>query len=263
MSLFAVGAGPAFIISVVGEVLLKSNFIGVMLFAIQIASALILGVICGAIARIKNIPFYEPIIEKSKQIKTSDAMVESCVDATNSMLNMCAFVVLFSAIISIIKGFRILDVLANQLETFGVPSSVFMPILPIILEVTTGCIDSVIFGAGPAIIAFALSWGGVCVHLQIASILKNTIFSYSKFCVFRFLNGLISAVLTFVVISFLKTSMPVFSTVEQKPVIGISANTIGSIALVLLCLYFTVSVLASTRVKKALPEKFPVKAFRL
>ncbi len=261
MSLFAVGAGPAFIISVVGEVLFKSNFIGVVLFTVQVVSALITGIICGVIARAQNINFYDPMKEKSEQAKISDAVVESCADATNSMLNMCAFVVLFSAVISMIKKFRILDVLSNHLIALGVPNAVSVSILPVILEVTAGCIDAVSCGAGPVLIAFAVSWGGVCVHLQIASILKNTGFSYFKFCVFRFSSGMIASVLTFIVISFLRVSMPVFSTFEQKPVVGISSNTVGSIALILLCLYFTVSVFSFSRKKKALPEKFPVKAF--
>ena len=57
-------------------------------------------------------------------------------------------------------------------------------------------------GASLPLFAFALGWGGVCVHLQVFSLFREFPVSRWVFRLFRFLHGLLSGVLCWALLPF-------------------------------------------------------------
>lgn len=94
MLYFCINAGPAFIISVVGSTLLQNTQIGLLLFFSQVAAMLVIGITLGIIARFKKEPCHTII---PSEHSSQSPLVESTLDASKGLMNMSAFVILFSA----------------------------------------------------------------------------------------------------------------------------------------------------------------------
>ena len=91
--LFCVNAGPAFVIGAVGNAILKSVKAGMILFLSLTLSGIITGILSGYTAQ------GEEIKENKKQksiYNLSEAFVKSVSCASNTIINVCAWIVLFS-----------------------------------------------------------------------------------------------------------------------------------------------------------------------
>ena len=240
MLCFTVGAGPAFVISVVGSGLFGSGQAGIILFCSQILSSILIGILSGVLSKEKR-GMDKKVVSKDP-CDLSAALVESTADSTVGMINMCAFVVLFSSLLSIINQSGVSDAVTGFLLNIGVSESAAKSFLPILLEVTGGCFNAANAGASPELISFALGWAGACVHFQISSSLETLHFSRMRFTLFRLLHGITAAVLAKIGVSFFPVVTSVFAT-SQSPVTGeISSHPTGSIALLFLCAFFLLSL---------------------
>ena len=101
MLYFCVNAGPAFIISVVGGALLQNALIGLLLFFSQIAAMLVIGITLGIIARLEKESLHTVT---SSEYSSPSPLVESTLDASKGLMNMSAFVILFSACLSLLHA---------------------------------------------------------------------------------------------------------------------------------------------------------------
>lgn len=244
MMRFCVGAGPAFVISTVGTRFLGSTQIGIILFISQIISAILIGFVSG---RFQKIPAKKELAGSTKKrqgsvLDVSTALVESCYSSTVSMINLCSFVIIFSAFISIIDECGIIQFVSNLLVHLGVPQNISSTILPILLEVTGGCADGAKAGIPAEIMAYAINFTGFCVQFQIGATLRNFSFSKIEFTFYRFLHGLLAAIFTHVGLIFFPQVRSTISTVSSNLGYGFSSHTEGSISLILLCICFLASL---------------------
>lgn len=238
---FSVGAGPAFVISVVGAGLLGSGTAGVILFASQAAASILIGILSGWLSR-DDIAAVPSRSKEEPPVEISNALVDSTADSTTGMLGMCAFVVLFSAVLTMIKDSGLSNLITQGLMMLGVSQSAANSLLSILLEVTGGCTEAAKNGASPALISFALGWAGACVHFQIAASLNGIRFSRIKFTLFRFLHGIIAALLSGVAFHFFPQTSEVFSTVSRPIQPQLAADLTGSLMLLAVCAMFLLTL---------------------
>ncbi len=243
MMYFCVNAGPGFLVSLVGSLLLRNKFLGIAILISQIISAVLIGIFCGIYSRGKNFPLYS-INESNTYLETNiaDSLVESTSVVCSSMAEMCVLVIAFTFLNSIINNSGIFDFVFNNIKFLENFKSEIIATSNALFEVTSGCIKSLNSKFGFMIIAFAVGHGGMCTHMQIASILKNCNFNFRKFCLFRFLNATISLLSAYAVTQHVYISSPVFSNVSQPLKASNSSTVHGSLALVLLSLYFIITV---------------------
>ena len=104
--------------------------------------------------------------------------------------------------------------------------------------------QSIGYNVSPIILAFAVGFGGLCAHLQIASILKGSDFNFRKFLFFRLINGVLTSFTFYIFLISNENTQRVFSTISKNiTLIKSNALTIhGSVSLFLLCIYFLVFV---------------------
>lgn len=149
-------AGPLFVIATVGISFFMSKAIGIILFVVQVITSLI----CARI--------FSPETEKNdvsiknewnnyKKNKPSfgELVTKSAVESAAAIINVCVFVITFSAILEILP--------------FGE-----YRMLSGVLEVTRGIAE--LSRDGEAAIPFIsalLSWGGMCVHFQVSALTKG------------------------------------------------------------------------------------------
>ena len=240
---FAVNAGPAFIIEIVGNILLKNYRLGYLIFVTQVILSICIGIISGLFARKKNLKFYsnEKIYE-GKKISISDSIVQSCSDASRSIIDMSALIITFYTVIEILNATFLKKDFLNYFFTSNNSINDFRAIFISILEMTSGCNEVISKNASTGIILFAVGFGGICAHLQIKSILGKNNFNFTKFTVYRFLNGAFTVIIVPVALEFLPECYPTFLNASTQPRTAFSSTNFGSILLMLLALYFVICV---------------------
>lgn len=218
MLCFCVNAGPSFVITAVGVGLLKSARAGALLFVSQLIVFVILGIVCGAAAKNESKPQKK---KSAAAVGISQAFVISAADAAYSTLNMCCFVILFAALMNLIRVFIKVPVM----------SAVFS----CALEVTGGCFDLARLRAPLWAVAFAIGWGGICVHFQVLASVSGIKFSRARFVFFRLLQGILSAAVSRVLTAVIPGAVETLSSISGPVTGGISGSVPAAAALIALC----------------------------
>lgn len=218
MLCYCVNAGPSFVITAVGAGFLNSPAAGAILFSAQIAVFLILGICCGLTAKRETGKRRK---KEEKELRISEALIISAADAAYSMLNMCCFVILFAALMNLLR------------LLFSDPA--VSSALSAVLEVTGGCSDLARLGVPAWAVSAAVGWGGVCVHFQIFSSLTGLKFSRFRFFLFRFVQALLSAAVSFGLMLLFPESREAFSSLTGTVVGSLSSSVPASAALLVLC----------------------------
>ena len=176
LCMFCVNGGPAFIITAIGVGMLGSSKAGVIMFLSLCLSSIIIGILSRFFSDGNKIDSKH----KSHCQSPLSALSASVTDNVNSILSICAWVILFSALTECIRQMKFNDNLYIALVST--------------LEVTKGC--SYIAEKMPLeIITCAIGFGGFCVHCQVYSFVRTTELKYIRFFTGRVINSGLSAVI--------------------------------------------------------------------
>ncbi len=217
LAVIAVCCGPSFVLNFVGSALLNNNKAGAILLASQIIAFITIALICGKAIKVND----ETI--KSTDIGNSSGLVKAVEGGCKATVSMCSMVIVFSAIISVCeKIFAKYPVLCDYLTIF--------------LEVTTAC--NKLYTTYPLhLLSFAIGFGGLSVHFQIYSILKDIGVNKVLFFFVRIIQGIISAFVTYILLILFPCSIEVFSTVTDVNA-GLSTSILGCCALIITAVCF-------------------------
>lgn len=177
---FCNNAGPLFIIGTVGIGFFSDVRTGIILFIIQVISA----ITCAYVFRYKGVQKKTSLsddINFYRQTRPSyGKLISECaVSSGTAMLTVCVFIITFSAIINLLP-------VENH------------PFITGIIEVTCGIRTLSRNGLSSLpYISALLSWGGISVHLQAAALTKD-ILSMKKSYLGKIFSAFISFVLTYI-----------------------------------------------------------------
>lgn len=224
-AMFAVCSGPGFLINFVGMSIYKSKTIGLIILASQIISVILLGAAINVFDKHK-INFNSKSEYKSTKIPLGNAVVEAAIESAKGVLNICIFVVLFSAFCGIM----------DSIISDGIFKNCILCFLEVCAAVSTSAENSPI-----EMVAFAAGFGGICVHFQIYSALGKIRINRLLFFCIRTIQGTITAILTHFGLSLLKIETMVFSTstVENAGASGGTFISGAVLVLVMLCFLYT------------------------
>ncbi|MGF7046249.1 sporulation integral membrane protein YlbJ [Paenibacillus sp. DS2015] len=130
-------------------------------------------------------------------------------------------VVFFSVFLELMTQARIMSglhwMIEQGLRIAGLPESLSESLVGGLFEVTLGARSAGETSSAPlqykvAAAAFALSWGGLSVHAQIASILHSTNLRYLPFMIARFIHGVIATILVLLLWDVFMPAADVMST---------------------------------------------------
>lgn len=199
--------GVAFIITAVGTIHLNSTKTGVIIYIVNVLSSIIICVADGIIHPNTNKITQECSIGSQS---FCNALISSIECSTKSVAVMCGCIVFFSAICGLVS-----------IPPFAMP----------LIEITNGIFK---FNGSISLpyLCFFLSFGGLCIHLQILNVIKSTGIGYIDFFVHRVVGGLISYFLGKGYILLFNPDTEVFSNISQ---ITPRLNQInGSLSIILL-----------------------------
>ena len=180
----------AFFTGFVGIGIFKSSTIGWVLWIIAIISTLVLGLINKCFFK-KNEQIYCLNVYNKKSSKSfAQIVVDAIAHSAYAMLIICACVVFFSVLISV------LSIYLSQLAINEQVQSIMLGTLEITNGIR-GCtnIENTFFRA--VICAFLIGWSGLCVHFQVIAICEETDISFKKYFIFKGLQGIICTLLAF------------------------------------------------------------------
>ncbi len=201
---FNFSGGLAFIISAVGGSYYKSRATGAVLFCVCLLSELIIAPFGKRQANTNHI---------AERSSFSDALCNSTEISSKSVILMGAYIILFCALINVFN-----------------PPNVLLPLF----EITSGIFTSKVKIPLPYC-AFFLSFGGLCVHLQVAGILAKMKVKYSEFLLFRVASAVFSYALCEVYCKVFPQSSAVFANSAVSVPFQFSQNVSISIIAMLGC----------------------------
>ena len=175
--LFCVNPSISFCISFIGNAIYHNATIGVIVYISSVISSIITGIIYPFFSHKNEIKYSGNNIKEKKQINCFSALTESIKNSTDSMIFICATVIMFSAICRLI-------------EIFPLPQKA-LTFISFFLEITSFVKNNSEF-ASVSVISAAVTFGGLCVHMQIMPKISNTKMKYSHFILVKALSSVIS-----------------------------------------------------------------------
>lgn len=217
---FCINAGPAFIVAAVGNGILHSKKLGYILLLSHIMSSFIICIFYRFIGK----KIYSFTKSKSKKISPADNFVLSASESASVTINICSFVILFSAITAYIEHFS--------------KSLVFFKPILYLTEVTLAVTktNNIYF------ISFLLGFAGFCIWCQILSVGKNIKINFISFLLCRIIHGILSCGITAVILKISKSALPTFSNnLDFSHSTSVSGAPL-SIALLIMGIIFIISI---------------------
>ncbi|MCH5321165.1 MAG: hypothetical protein J1E36_05340 [Eubacterium sp.] len=213
--------GCGFIITAVGSASLSSTKAGVILFLSSVISSVIVGVILSFSEKRKLQGYYSYTEEKS----FGDALTTATDSAVKSVLNITAFIILFSAI--------------NKILT--IPQQI-MPFI----EITSGACGEASYPL--AQLSAYLSFGGVCIHFQLLPVITRAKMKYYDFLFFRILSGLLSYCVTKLLLVISPMDVSVFSNASIGVAEFSSVNIALSVLMIIGCFVIIMDISSKKKV---------------
>ncbi len=186
---YCVNAGPAFIIGAVGNGIIGSKALGIILFISHITASFIISLLL----REKNIEYSYKTQKNTARQSISDSFVLSVAESSSAALNICSFVILFS-------------VIASYTDYYS-ESIPFIKYISPFLEVT----NAVGKTGNIYLISFLLGFSGICIWCQILALGKAIKVKLWIFSVFRLIHGALSSFFTWLLIKLFGIAVPCFS----------------------------------------------------
>lgn len=213
---FTNNSGPLFIVGTVGISMFGNSTIGLLLLITHILSSITVGIIFRFWKYNSSEKKYNKIYSKSSTYKNvtlsnvGEVLGKSITDSISTVLMIGGFVVLFSAIISILNSSGLLNyfvlLLSPVFNLLNINSSFVYGILTGILEITNGIsyisrINIKAISTNIIITSFLLGCGGLSVLLQVLSIVSKTDLSFKPYIYGKLLHGFIAVIYTIIAIS--------------------------------------------------------------
>lgn len=188
---FSNNPSSAFLISAVGVSMFGSRSFGVLLYTISIISAVFVG-IAGGMLRGRNKAAPPTEAKRPTNTPASKAGISAFTSAVTSsalsMLNVCAFVVFFSALVGTLESILSPADLPDGLLALGFA----------FFELTSGVWRAASAGPlGAYICAFAVGWSGLSVHFQIMSLCTVEGLSFKPYIFSKIAQGVSNVLLLY------------------------------------------------------------------
>lgn len=242
----ASNSSPIFLIGSIGATMLGDIRLGFILLIGNYLSPIIVGILTRN--RGNNLSNLKEIPQSNTDINFGSAIKSAIDNGVNTTLQVGAFVVLFSIIISIIKNNAYISIIFSNLEVFfNLPQYSLYGFFLGSIEFTNGCkLITTLPLTLPlklSIISFICSFSGLSVIAQINSFVSKYNISLAKYSALKFIQGIISFLITFIISSLLTIK----HTVNTSNIIIYNINVTLIIFLIVFSLLICTLIIAISK----------------
>ena len=179
------GMTPTFTIGFVGAYCMKSAQKGVLVYLICSFSALLY-------AFVSKINL-SPTVRKTERMPICDVFTESVCESVLSVLSLCGYVIFFSVVYEFLNALTVLH-------------QPFLPsVISLFSEITTGVFNFAHLGdfLSPrlffSLVCTAVSFSGICAHLQVSSVCIRSGLSPLYFTAGKFIQSAVSFFVSYII----------------------------------------------------------------
>lgn len=217
-----VNPSPSFAVTAIGLSLFSSARLGLIIYASVVISNIILYLVSGFIFGKGEITIRN---EKSERVRFSEAFVSAGKSASDSMIGICCYVIIFCCLCDIMKIF--------------IPDGNVLAALYGVCEVTTGCQRLAALGNIP-VIAGVIGWGGISVHFQIMDAVERSGMDIKLLFVSRAACAFLSAALCDILLKMFPTVAEAVAIKNDVLFLQSEKNIAVSIMMLLTCFVFLI-----------------------
>ena len=207
---FCNNCGPAFLFGVVGAGIFSSGSIGLFLYLIHILASILIGFLLRIIKKPEHAASLHLRRVHAPSMRFPAAFTTAIKDGLTSTLNICAFIVCFTVLIRFTFQSGAMElaaqILTRILSPFGVAKSGAEALLIGMIEMSSGVwgLKEAAMSVSSKVVmaAFILGWAGLCVHCQVLSFTGESTLSVRPYLLGKFLHGILSAGLVWLVYQF-------------------------------------------------------------
>lgn len=231
---FSNNASSAFLISATGSALWSNAKFGVVLYVIQIITAVIVGVVGRIIFPIKNSVVLPEMADGRSEGASVRIIVKVVSESALSMLNVCALILFFAsvvgALISTLEGLGCTQMVKALIYGFFEMSGAVSEAVAVLPHET-----------GMVITALICGWSGLCIHFQIIALCGDSGISFVPYFAAKAVQGVLSALVMLFYIKVIDPSLPLscvpaFAGViaEKNTALTFAANAVFIFSLIIL-----------------------------
>lgn len=188
MLAFCNNTGPSFLIGTIGAYMWGMSEIGILLYASQMISAVVVGFALRFTRKEEPLP---PFRSADDLILNSSVFTSAISRGSVTMLKICGFITAFSVLCAMLREFAVMFGLQLQ----GAAAALIFGFL----EITAGAGASAAAGGriGLALTAAAVGWSGLSVHMQTASVIDRKGLSMKRYIIGKAAQGILSGLIAF------------------------------------------------------------------
>lgn len=234
---FTIHSGPAFMAGVVGAAIFGSVRWGLWVFGCQLVAGVLTGRLLGGRGS-WSVREAAPGAGAPRP-GVAAAFVQAVMDAATGTLAICAFVVLFSAVVEVLAGWGLLDWVAAGLVAGSgglLTREGAVLLLRGLVEVCSGCAaaGSVHPAQAALVLPFVLSFSSLSVICQVASCFGGQGVGMGRLVLSRLVHGLLTGLLASPLLYSRMQAVATFAT--GRPVLVSDGRTVaGSLCLLMMC----------------------------
>lgn len=198
---FTNSSGPLFVISAVGLGMFENEKIGLMLLLTHFLASITVGMIFKHYKSSSTSNIISHTSKKANSINLSNLgkiMGDAINKSISTLLLICGYIVFFA----------VLNEIINLVLLKNINNELVISLLNGFLEITSGLKKiSLLENYSSKIIlplsALILGFGGLSVHLQVASILSDSKLSLKPYLIGKILQGILAGIYTFFIVNFI------------------------------------------------------------
>ncbi len=207
----ASNAGPIFILGAVATAMLYDVKLGYILLIANYISIIIVGFLTRR--NVKSKVSSPNSNSTYKELPFGINLKNSIENAVTTTINVGAFVIIFSVVISIIKSNTYISIAFKYLEDLiNLPTGTLYNLFLGSIEFTNGCklisTSNISMSLKLSMMSFILSFSSLSVIAQVSSIVSKNSPNMIKYIFYKFIQGLLSFIITFISSTVLLTSVP-------------------------------------------------------
>lgn len=218
---FCNNCGPAFILGVVGTGVFGSGAAGFLLYFTHLLASLLVGLVFRFHGR-KSPAVQTAVRPQFQAVRFGTVFPRAVTGALQSTFNICAFVLFFAVAVRMLNVSGLSAILSRGLYLLlgplGMSPDGGQRLLVGLLEVSSG-VTSLTGGSLQgrlSMAAFMLGWAGLSVHCQVLAFLGDSGLSMGIYLAGKFLHGILSALLTHLLVRVLPMELSVSSALAQQ-----------------------------------------------
>ncbi|WP_411170504.1 sporulation integral membrane protein YlbJ [Clostridium sp. MB05] len=215
----ASNAGPIFILGSVSASMLYDVKLGYILLIANYLSIVVVGFLTRKNS--KNITSLKKMESTYKENPFGTNLKNAIESAISTTINVGAFVIIFSVFISIIKSNTYISTAFENLENLiKLPNGILYNLFLGSIEFTNGCklisTSNISMSLKLSMMSFILSFSSLSVIAQVSSIVSKNNPNMKKYIFYKFIQGIISFIITFISSNIIQISTTTSNITNDK-----------------------------------------------